>query len=89
MKGDKSPSLHEGKPTLLFVELQMIEKFGISPLEYFLGKNASWQSDMRSSMFYYAPHQLAEEEKRIHDEMDKKKKMINLLRVIINSYMLR
>lgn len=77
MEGDKPPSLHEGKPTLLFVELQMIEKFGISPLEYFLGKNASWQSDYGEALkvLLFAYHQLAaNEEKRIHDEMDKKKK---------------
>ena len=77
MKGDLPPSLHEGKPTLLFIEVQMVENFGINPLEYFLDKNSSWQSDYGEALkvLLIAYHQLkADEEKRIHDEMKEKRK---------------
>lgn len=38
MGDEKIPSsLHKGKVTQLYIELQICEKFGINPLEYFCG----------------------------------------------------
>lgn len=38
MEDDKTPpSLYKGKVTQLYIELQICEKFGINPLEYFCG----------------------------------------------------
>lgn len=61
--------------TLLYCELQMCEKFGINPLEYFAGKNEDWLSCKGKSMrlLLIAYHQInAEEEHRIQEEMNKK-----------------
>jgi hypothetical protein len=54
--------------------LQITEKRGINPLEWFCGKDESWQSCKGRSMkiLLFAFHQiLAEEDKRVSDEMKK------------------
>ena len=75
MNGDLPPSLHKGKPTLLFIELQMLEKHSIDPLEYFIGKGYSWQEPKGEALkvLLVAYHQLlAEEEVRIKEKMEQK-----------------
>ena len=77
MEGDELPSLHKGKPTLLFIQLQMLEKHSINPLEFFIGKEATWQNEYGEALkiLLTAYHQiLAEEERRIHEENKKKTK---------------
>lgn len=69
------PSLEKGKPTILFIELQALEKHSINPLEYFFGNKASWQSKKGRALKHLliAYHQLiAEEERRINEEMKSK-----------------
>lgn len=73
VKDGETPSLHKGKPTLLFIEMQAMEKHGINPLHYFAGEDASWKSKEGRAIkaLLIAYHQLiAEEERRIMEERE-------------------
>ena len=72
MDGKEKPSLNRGRPSVFFVELQTLEKFGVSPLDYYVGKDAEWKNHPELKALIIAYQQLlAEEEQRIHKEMNK------------------
>lgn len=64
--------MHTGKPTLTYIELQVCEKFGISPLEWYTGEKWNNEEGLAIKSMILAYHQInAEEEKRIQEEMNK------------------
>jgi hypothetical protein len=78
MKGDEPPSLNpakDGRVTELFVHLQTCKDFGISPLEYFVDKQAEWGDYPHLKLVMFAFRLLInEEETRRSKDMEKNTK---------------
>lgn len=81
MDGDQPPSLNpdkKGRVTDTFIHLQICKEFGISPLDYFVNKQAEWKDYPHLKLLCFAFRLLiAEEEDRKIKEMDSKNKSSN------------
>lgn len=78
MDGDRYPSLdpaQKGRVTELFIHLQTCKDFGVSPLEYFVSKQAEWRDYPHLKLVMFAFRLLLnEEESRRIKEMEKNTK---------------